>query len=240
MPRPPEIEQSEVLSIRVPASVVRTIDAHAEGSSRSAAAAVFLQFGIDELTRPGAREALEAHHLLMQLEAVANRWPAGRTPAGSAWLSAPDQLPAVLEAGQVVVTPAGVIARLWGGTFVVDVEAGVLQLVSDQGRSWQVAIDRRGLAQLVPAWASAMIPLATSDPGDRFQLPLGLVLERLPDGGLVLAGGELQLGLGAGEAFQLSAELASLLATRLRTEGERVQALNGALAATPEVQEVTR
>jgi hypothetical protein len=240
MPRPPEIEQSEVLSIRVPASVVRTIDAHAEGSSRSAAAAVFLQFGIEELTRPGAREALEAHHLLMQLEAVANRWPAGRTPAGSAWMSAPDQLPAVLEAGQVVVTPAGVIARLWGGTFVVDVEAGVLQLVSDQGRSWQVAIDRRGLAQLVPAWASAMIPLATSDPGDRFQLPLGLVLERLPDGGLVLAGGELQVGLGAGEAFQLSAELASLLATRLRTEGERVQALNGALAATPEVQEVTR
>jgi hypothetical protein len=240
MPRPPEIEQSEVLSIRVPASVVRTIDAHAEGSSRSAAAAVFLQFGIEELTRPGAREALEAHHLLTQLEAVANRWPAGRTPAGSAWMSAPDQLPAVLEAGQVVVTPAGVIARLWGGTFVVDVEAGVLQLVSDQGRSWQTTIDRRGLALLVPAWASAMIPLATSDPGDRFQLPLGLVLERLPDGGLVLAGGELQVGLGAGEAFQLSAELASLLATRLRTEGERVQALNGALAATPEVQEVTR
>jgi hypothetical protein len=230
MPRPPEIEQSEVLSVRVPASVVRTIDAHAEGSSRSAAAAVFLQFGIEELTRPGAREALEAHHLLMQLEAVANRWPAGRTPAGSAWLSAPDQLPAVLEAGQVVVTPAGVIARLWGGTFVVDVEAGVLQLVSDQGTSWQVAIDRRGLAQLVPAWASAMIPLATSDPGDRFQLPLGLVLERLKGGGLVLCGGEVQVGLGAAEAFQVSAELASLLAARLRTEGERVQALEQTLA----------
>jgi hypothetical protein len=234
---------TEVFTAKVTPSTIANLDKYAKaaGCTRAEAGRVFLGFGITCMVEPGARERLEMHNLLSRAEMLVDRWPAGITPpAGSHWAPNPAALPDELHPGEIVATPSGVIARLRGGSFTLDAGEGSLMLVSEAGRIWQTTIDRRGLALLVPAWASALIPLATSQPGETFPLPLGLSLERLPDGGLVLAGGELQLGLGAAEAFQLSAELASLLAARLRLEGDRVQGLNGALAATPEVQEVAR
>jgi hypothetical protein len=233
------------LTVKYPRSFLDELHALGAGGSQADNIRTVGAFGLRCLKEPNALEALDLSLQVERLQEAAARIaaaaaPASRTPAGSHWAPNPAALPDELHPGEIVATPSGVIARLRGGSFTLDAGEGSLMLVSEAGRIWQTTIDRRGLALLVPAWASALIPLATSQPGETFPLPLGLSLERLPDGGLVLAGGELQLGLGAAEAFQLSAELASLLAARLRLEGDRVQGLNGALAATPEVQEVAR
>jgi hypothetical protein len=228
------------VTIKVSESFLDRMQRLDNGQNRSATIRTCAELGLDWLEDRSNLRAFEAYNLLQRAEALAASWPVGRTPAGSYWAPSPAQMPDQLKPGEVIVRPDGLIARLRGGSFTLDAAEGSLMLVSETGRIWQTTIDRRGLALLVPAWASAMIPLATCQPGEVFPLPLGLSLERLPDGGLVLAGGELQLGLGAAEGFQLAAELASLLAARLRLEGDRVQGLTAALAATPEVQEVAR
>jgi hypothetical protein len=195
---------------------------------------VFLSFGIQQLTQPEAMPALEAYTLAARMEAVAKCFAAAaRTPSGSYWASRPDQMPEALAVGEMVATPAGIVAQLGGGTLALDIQEGELQLLAEGGKGWSVSIDRKGLAELAPAWASALIPLATSEPGAVFDLPLGLALERSADGDLFVTGGGIRLGLTAGEGFQLSGELASLLASRLRMEGQRALALNQTLAATP-------
>jgi len=197
---------------------------------------------IEKFSDPEYLARLEAEAQVQRLEELAARWPGatGRTPAGSYWAATPDRMPEALALGEMVATPIGVVARLWGGTLAIDMDEQQLQLLAENGKAWAVPIDRKSLAQLTPAWAGALIPLATSEPGDVFKLPLGMTLERDGDGGLFVTGGEIRLGLTAGEAFQISGELASLLASRLRMEGERALSLNSALAATPAPAEVQR
>jgi len=197
---------------------------------------------IEKFSDPEYLARLEAEAQLQRLEELAARWPGAtpRTPAGSYWAATPDRMPEAMALGEMVATPIGVVARLWGGTLAVDMEEQQLQLLAESGKGWAVPIGRKGLAQLTPAWAGALIPLATSHPGDVFKLPLGLALERDGDGGLAVTGGGIRLGLTAAEAFQISGELASLLAGRLRMEGERAMALNAAMAASPSTEEVAR
>jgi hypothetical protein len=212
------------------------------GMTRADFVRVAVDHTIEKFSDPEYLARLEAEAQLQRLEELAARWPgaAGRTPAGSYWAATPDRMPEALALGEMVATPAGLVARLWGGSFTLDMEEQQLQLLAENGKAWAVPIDRKSLAQLVPAWAGALIPLATSEPGAVFKLPLGLALERDGDGGLFVTGGGIRLGLTAGEAFQISGELASLLASRLRHEGERAMALNAALAATPEPVEVAK
>jgi hypothetical protein len=242
MPRPPEIEQSEVLSIRVPASVVRTIDAHAEGSSRSAAAAVFLQFGIEELTRPGAREALEAHHLLTQAQQLMARCSMGRCTSTGRWFP---ELPSAEQVGQmmlpeVITTPEQVlVVDQQGQVLAFTVSGATIALGGSTAKGHQHAVELElgDLVALTGQLGAAIVDLSNKGVDRAAAVHGGLKLARLESGELALAFGALAMVIPARLVWVLLAELNGAIARQLAGSLAAREALEQQLQASPmEVQ----
>jgi hypothetical protein len=219
------------VSLKVTQSFLDRMQRLDNGQNRSATIRTCAELGLDWLEDQSNLRAFEAYNLLQRAEALAASWPVGRTAAGNYWAPSPAQMPDQLKPGEMVASPDGVLARLSGGTITVDMAEGEVSILTEAGRIWAHPIDRKLLWTLVPAVSNCLIPLATSSPGEVFRLPAGLSFERIESGALVLCGGGHELGIGIQEAFAWSAELAGLLAGRLKHDGSRVMALEQQLKA---------
>lgn len=222
----------EPVTIKLDDRTLAEIAAIKGDGTRSDAIRTLISFGLRHLQDPHLLDALELHHLLGQLEAVAAQFPGGHTPSGARWCPTPDHLPepGTVKNGEVLATGGGVIVAAVGGIITADLAGEQLTISSDAGQRWSHPLDLPALGQLATALSGALLQLAHR-PGGRARLPLGLELERTEAGGLLLEGGGLSVALDGLTGFRLAAELHGLLAGTLAPRLAQRQQLEHLIAA---------
>jgi hypothetical protein len=245
MPQPPGDSPLEVLTIRVPAETIRTLDEFSQGASRAVTGRTFLEFGIQQLTKPGALEALELHHQLGRLEAIAASFPAGRTSSGAPWLpTLPDpeqiaslQLPAVVA----VREPNAVMLLDYSGQSLVigfGADAEVVATPSN-GKTHRAEVALGTIVTMAGQLGAAVVELANAGPGRTARLHAGLELARLASGDVSVRFGPLAMVIPARLMWVWLAELNAAIARQLGSSLEARQQLEAQLQASPG-QEVKR
>ena len=209
---------SEVVTCKFPPDFIAQLDALG-GDNRSENLRAVATFGLHALMEPDALDALDLHQQVVELQALANRWPGTQTPSGATWIPSPDLLPdtARVPAPALLACPVGVILAGAPGSGIItaDMEAEMLTISGAYGNRWSVALRIPDLVALIPAVAAALHRLAAAPA--RASLPIGLTIERRQGGGLLeISGGGQAVVIEASMGFAWLAELAGLLAGRLR------------------------
>lgn len=230
---------TEVFTAKVTPSTIATLDKYANGAgcSRAEAGRVFMSYGVEMLTQPGAIERLESCTLLNRLEHLAASWSAGRCTSGSRWF---DELPpaedlARMELPAVVSTPGLVMAVDYSGqslqvAFGTEVVIGVTTASGDGSQS---EVHLGDLVAMVGQMGSALVELVNSKPGRTARLHLGMELARLESGQIRIAYGTLRMLLPVAEVFRLLAELNGAVAQHLAGSVARREALEKTLQESP-------
>lgn len=204
------------LTLKLPAATVDALEQFSEGSTRSATARTFLEFGLQQLTQPGASEALEAHQLLGEFRRLVDRWPGGCTPSGAIWSGHPAQMPDEPPPVSVVSTPAAVLLHGLGGSLVLEREQLQLVVAADDVIERQLQLPQ--LLALGGELASSLTALATRPA--RAELTCGLMVERTAEGPLRFGLAGKSIVVDALTGWRFAAEVLAFATAQLSQEAE--------------------
>jgi len=200
----------EPLSVRVTPDHLADLKAAMPDGSPREALRISSQIGLNTMLRPGFLDALEAHHLLGELQQLANRLPLGRTLSGARQFEelpepealAAAELPAVVTTGQHVLL-VDQLGQVLAVSFGTAPEIGARGLNDSIGG--EVAIGT--VVVMTGQLGAALVEVLHAGPGRTAKIHGGLQLARLQSGQVRITYGPVSLEVPDVLLWQLQAEL---------------------------------